>query len=124
MYLSKTYQGKVHDKKICDEEKCEFPEELILLQDLGFVGHKPPNLTIRMPTRASKLKPLTVLQIENNAEISRQRVKVEHAISGIKRSRIVKDKLRSRKNYLDDLVMEIACGLHNFRVRKRTVLIF
>lgn len=72
-----------------------------------------------MPTRASKLKPLTVLQKENNKVISSQRVKVEHAISGVKRSRIVKDKLRSRKNNNEDLVIEIACGLHNFRVRKR-----
>ena len=76
-----------------------------------------------MPTRASKLKPLTVLQKENNTEISSQRVKIEHTISGVKRSRIVKDKLRSRKNNQDDLVMELACGLHNFRVRKRNALI-
>ena len=76
-----------------------------------------------MPTRASKLKPLTVLQKENNSEISSQRVKIEHAISGVKRSRIVKEKLRSRKNNQDDIVMEIACGLHNFRVLKRTALI-
>jgi DDE superfamily endonuclease len=75
-----------------------------------------------MPAKASKLKPLTVLQKENNTKISSQRVRVEHAISGVKRSRIVKDKLRSRKNNQDDLVMEIACGLHNFRVRKRNPL--
>lgn len=76
-----------------------------------------------MPSKASKLKPLTVLQKEINTAISSERVKIEHAISGVKRSRIVKDKLRSRKNNQDDLVMEIACGLHNFRVRKRNAII-
>lgn len=117
--MSKTYEGKVHDKKICDLEQCKFPKEIILLQDLGFIGHKPANVIIKMPAKASKLKPLTLIQKENNKAISSQRVKVEHAISGVKRSRIVKDKLRSRKNNSDDLVIEIACGLHNFRVRKR-----
>ena len=51
--------------------------------------------------------------------MSRIRVKVEHAISGIKHSRIVKDILRNTKDYFSDLVMLVACGLHNFRVDHR-----
>jgi hypothetical protein len=47
------------------------------------------------------------------------RVRVEHAIAGIKRSRIVKDILRNTKDNFSDLVMLIACGLHNLRVRYR-----
>jgi hypothetical protein len=41
---------------------------------------------------------------------------VEHAIAGIKRCRIVKDVLRLTSDGIADLVMEIACGLHNLRV--------
>jgi hypothetical protein len=44
---------------------------------------------------------------------------VEHAISGIKRSRVVKDILRNTKDDFSDLVMVIACGLHNLRVDQR-----
>jgi hypothetical protein len=44
---------------------------------------------------------------------------VEHAISGIKRSRSVKDVLRNTKGGFSDLVMVIACGLHNLRVDHR-----
>ena len=73
-----------------------------------------------MPFKASKKKPLTENQKLISKAISTRRVKVEHAISGIKRSRIVKDNLRSRANGLDDIVMEIACGLHNFQVKSRT----
>jgi hypothetical protein len=36
-------------------------------------------------------------------------------LSGVKRCRIVKDVFRNTKENYDDLVMEIACGLHNFR---------
>ncbi len=41
---------------------------------------------------------------------------VEHAIAGVKRCRIVKEVLRLTRDGIADLVMEIACGLHNFRV--------
>jgi hypothetical protein len=41
---------------------------------------------------------------------------VEHAISGVKRCRLVKDVLRLTKAGISDGVMEIACGLHNLRV--------
>ena len=50
-----------------------------------------------------------------NTIISRVRIIVEHVIAGIKRFRIVKDVYRNTKQNFDDLVMEIACGLHNFR---------
>ena len=51
--------------------------------------------------------------------MSKIRVKVEHALSGVKRSRIVKDVLRNTKDDCSDMVMVIACGLHNFRVDHR-----
>jgi hypothetical protein len=44
---------------------------------------------------------------------------VEHALAGVKRSRIVKDILRNTKEELSDLAMVVACGLHNLRVRYR-----
>jgi hypothetical protein len=44
---------------------------------------------------------------------------VEHAIAGVKRSRVVKDVLRNTKDGFSDLAMVVACGLHNWRVQKR-----
>ena len=52
--------------------------------------------------------------------ISKVRIVIEHLIAGIKRCRIVKDVFRNTKVHFDDLVMELACGLHNFRVHFRT----
>jgi hypothetical protein len=48
---------------------------------------------------------------------------VEHARSGVKRSRSTKDILRNTKDDFSDLVMVIACGLHNLRraFRKRAL---
>ncbi len=47
------------------------------------------------------------------------RVRVEHSIGGSKRARIAKDILRNTKPHFSDLAMELACGLHNLRIRQR-----
>ena len=119
LYLSPTYEGRIHDKKICDEEPFEFQREIELLQDLGYQGHSPKNAVIQMPVKSSKYRKLTEQEKKENKIKSSRRVSVEHAISGIKRCRIVKDIFRYRRYGYDDLVMELACGLHNFRIENR-----
>ena len=56
-----------------------------------------------------------------NKEVSSLRVRVEHAMGGIKRSNIVSDIYRNRKEGFDNKVMFVATGLHNFRVDMRMV---
>ena len=51
-----------------------------------------------------------------NHFVSRVRIVVEHVMAGVKRCRIVKEVLRLTKAGMSDMVMEIACGLHNLRV--------
>jgi hypothetical protein len=46
-------------------------------------------------------------------------VRVEHALAGVKRARMVKDVLRNTKTQFSDLGMAVACGLHNLRVQVR-----
>lgn len=62
---------------------------------------------------------MTEKEKANNRKISKVCVRVEHAIAGIKRSRCVKDVLRNTKDGFSDLVMVIACSLHNLRVDHR-----
>lgn len=57
-----------------------------------------------------------------NKMISNVRIVVENVICGVKRSRIVKEPLRLTKEKISDVVMEIACGLHNLRVTFRQPL--
>jgi hypothetical protein len=85
-------------------------------QDTGFLGHNPKNVTVKMPTKKPKGKQLSEVQKKENKEISSFRILVEHAIGSVKKCRIVKDRFRCRKFGCDDLVMLIACGLHNFRI--------
>lgn len=113
--LGKTVEGKKHDKKTVDEEFIKFPDGTNLRDDSGFIGYEPPNVNIIQPTKKPKGGTLTDKQKKENRLISSVRVVVEHIISGVKRLHIVKQVFRNKKEGFDDLVMEIACGLHNFR---------
>src|SRR5262245_24145988 len=76
----------------------------------------------RKPARRKKKPPggqLTEAEKRTNRKLARLRVNVEHALAGVKRSRIVKDVVRNTKEGVSDSAMEAACGLHNLRVQNR-----
>jgi hypothetical protein len=115
IYLSKTVEGRKHDKKLADEETMEYPEGTVLQQDTGFQGYAPEGVTIKQPKKKPRGSELTKEEKEANRELSRVRVVIEHLISGAKRLRIVKEEMRLKVENVSDDVMEIACGTHNFR---------
>lgn len=117
--MSTTYPGKVHDKKIAEAEKISYPRNTTLYKDTGFQGYEPAKVKTKQPKKKPRKGVLTKSEKRTNKRISSVRVGVEHALSGAKRSRIIKDVLRNYKDEFSDLVMLIACGLHNLRVRYR-----
>ncbi|WP_317110957.1 transposase family protein [Chroococcidiopsis sp. SAG 2025] len=119
VFLSDTYEGKKHDKKIADEEEYQFPPESTLWQDTGFQGYAPDGVTIQQPKKKPRNAELSDLEKKKNQAISKVRVEVEHHIGGIKRCQIVVQKFRNRKEHYTDDVMETACGLHNLRLTHR-----
>jgi DDE superfamily endonuclease len=88
-----------------------------LLQDLGFLACTLERVAIIMPTRKPRGRELTRAQKAANRRIARRRVRIEHVNSSVKRWRLVHDTNRLRKAGVRDLVMEVCCALHNFRVR-------
>jgi hypothetical protein len=99
-----------------DRQPLMLPNGITLWQDTGFLGHIPENITVKMPTKKLKGNDLTDAQKQENRKISSFRILVEHAICGVKKCSIVKERFRCHKFGFDDLVMLIACGLHNFRI--------
>ncbi|WP_163176606.1 transposase family protein [Bacteroides sp. 51] len=95
------------------------PQRYRLWQDTGFVGHKPEGVQVCMPIKKPKGKELTEIQKKENKRISGIRIKVEHAIGGVKKCRIVKERFRCHKFEFEDMVILLACGLHNFRITQR-----
>ena len=119
LLLTPTCEGKKHDKKIADETGLVLPRGSKLCQDNGFQGYSLPGVIIIQPTKKPRGKELTPEQKESNRRISSLRIRVEHAIGGVKRYRIVKDQVRAWKDNFRHRVMETCCGLHNFRLNFR-----
>ena len=118
-YLSRTFAGRIHDKRICNEEDYPFPPGCVLFKDLGFQGFEPDGVRTYQPKKKPRGRDLTAEEKAENTMISRIRILVEHVIAGVKRCRIVHDVFRNTTAHFEDLVMEIACGLHNFRTTWR-----
>ena len=117
LFLSETVGGHVHDKRIADATPYPLPAGSRLLQDLGFVAFTLPEVEILMPMKKPRGQSLTLDQQRVNRSLNERRLRIEHVNSSVKRCRIVKDRIRLWKRGIRDLVMEICCALHNFRVR-------
>ena len=117
LFLSDTHGGRVHDKRIADATPYPLPARSRLLQDLGFLAFTLPHVEIRMPTKKPRGAELTREQERANQALHQRRLRIEHVNSSVKRCRIVKDRIRLWKRGVRDLVMEVCCALHNFRVR-------
>lgn len=117
LFLSDTYEGSVHDKRIADTTPYPLPKGSELLQDLGFLAFQLEDVTISMPAKKPKGGALTAEQKASNQALARRRVRIEHVNSSVKRCHIVKYTCRLTKDTARDVVMEVCCALHNFRVR-------
>jgi len=117
LFLSDTYGGRVHDKPIADATPSPLPAGSRLVQDLGFLAFTLPQVEILMPTKKPRGQELTLEQQLANQALHHRRLRIEHVNSSVKRCRVVKDRIRLWKDGVRDLVMELCCALHNFRVR-------
>lgn len=117
LYLSPTYAGSVHDKKMCDLEQLTFSKNAMVIMDLGFMGLSSETAKIIVPCRRRKNQMLNEQQKQANKWISKVRVKVEHIIACVKIFRKVKEKFRGRLYAREDRVMLVACALHNLKLK-------
>lgn len=115
-YLSPTFPGSCHDKAIANEFPISLPPNSVLRQDLGFIGHAPQGVLIEQPFKKPKNGGLTFAQKLFNKMLAATRVVIEHANSGVKRLKVVKDTIRVHSTAIRDMVMAVACSLHNLRV--------
>jgi hypothetical protein len=118
-FLSDTVEGKKNDKRLADESGYCVPKDSVLAQDAGFQGFHLEGVSILQPKKKPRGRELSYVDKVRNRLIAGIRVRIEHAIGSVKRYRIVKDKSRNWKPGFRDLVFDICCGLHNFRLNFR-----
>ena len=117
LFLSATYVGSTHAKRIAEGTPSPLPAGSRWLQALGCLALTRPQGDVIMPMKKPRGRALTRAQNAANRRIARRRVRIEQVNSRVKRCRIVHDPCRLRKAGVRDLVREVSGALHNFRVR-------
>ena len=121
-YISHSCSGRVHDYKLLkislNAETDWFLTKEILV-DSGYTGFDKDykTNTISIPYKKTKNKPsLSDEEKEHNRAIAKKRIFVENSISGLKRYRILSNKLRMHLIDLYDEVLGVCAGLWNFNL--------
>jgi DDE superfamily endonuclease len=118
-FLSAPCEGKANDKSLAELEGYRLPPGSYLDQDMGFQGFVLAGVTIVQPKKKPRGGELTPPEQATNRRISSIRIRIEHAIGGVKRDRMVKDNIRLLKDGIRDTMMETCCGFHNYRLQYR-----
>jgi hypothetical protein len=117
LLLSYTSEGKSSDKSLAELAGDTLPASSCLYQEKGFQGFYLQDVPIVQPKRKPPGRELTPPENATNRRNSSLRIRIEHAIGGVKRHRIVKDTIRLLKGGFRDAVIDTCCGLHNFRLQ-------
>lgn len=121
--LTDAYVGSSHDFSMFKDEKLgdDLPSKTPVYVDTGFEGifGEAPQANIRKPKKKKKGRKLNGGEMLGNRMISKERVKVEHSIGGLKKFRIASDKFRGI-NFSNTEVFKVTSGLWNLQVEKRS----
>ena len=125
VYLSKLEVGKVHDYRILKNNfspSVDWFSKLAVHIDLGYQGFESDYLakTVLIPFKKNKgEKELSDLKKAYNRKLAQWRVGIEHAIGGMKRYRILAERIRLKSTDQMNMILEVCAGLWNLRIRLR-----
>ena len=116
LVLGPSRRGARHDKKLADKDGMlrNIPPEVSVLADSGFQGGVHAKLCL--PHKRSKNRPLDDESRDWNRLLASIRVRVEHAIGGMKRFGVASGIYRSRKPGTDDKFNLLSAGLWNYHL--------
>lgn len=121
IYLGETRPGSEHDYELLKKSGLidGIPKDRNIYVDMGFQGIRtryPKHERIIIPTKKPKKKELSDTQKSQNRVVSQARIRVEHAIGGIKRLNCLSDTYRNRKENFEDQIMLIGTALWNYHL--------
>lgn len=122
--VSKSYQGRIHDKTILLKEKTldKLPDGIKKYLDRGYqkIKKEYPTHTIILPYKKNRWKKeLTRSEKIYNTKASKVRIKVEHALSRMKKYTILSQTYRSDEDQYNHHFRNVA-ALCNFRLTTKT----
>ena len=105
--------GKTHDFKLYQQSRVATLARPECLADSEYLGLKKRHDNSCLPSKKSKLHPLTHGQKQDNRQLSRERFVIEHIIRSVKIFRILADRYRNwRKRF--GLRFNLIAALYNF----------
>jgi hypothetical protein len=115
--ISKTVEGKRHDKQLCEDDGLilRAPPGATGGGDSGYEGARELNPQIKfvLPFKKPRGKELTESQKETNRAFSSVRVRVEHVIGALKHFDILAERYRGRSP-IEDCSLKNIAALYNF----------
>tara|TARA_B100000676_G_C17612139_1_gene597370 strand:- start:155 stop:589 length:435 start_codon:yes stop_codon:yes gene_type:complete len=119
--LSPTPPGARHDYALLKAWNFppRLPPDVVCWTDSGFQGMKKdyPHLSILQPKKKPQGRPLDAVDQFINTQKARIRIRVEHAIGGVKRLAAVAQPYRNHRPQMEDPLMLVAWGLWNFHLK-------
>lgn len=118
LVLTPTKSGRRHDKRLWDKSGLPraIPDGVTVWADTGFLGTERDHPNTQMPKKASKNRPLTEADKQNNRIISGLRIVAEHAIGGMKRMGAAAGIYRNRIANTDDRLFLVSAGIWNLHL--------
>jgi len=117
--VSKTVEGRMHDKTLLEETGLllKAPPGSKGLGDSAYEGVRKTHrwLSLVTPLKKKPGKERTIAEKQTNRVLSSLRVRVEHAIGKLKINRILKDQFRGKLAFADLVFQNCAC-LYNFKL--------
>lgn len=108
--VSVAYPGRVHDKKLYDQEPVQRPPEVPAKGDSGYQGSD-----LQIPHKKPQGGHLTPQQKAQNRQHARERIVVEHAIGRMKIFQILAQRFRNALSR-HTLIFKNVAGLANLRL--------
>jgi IS5 family transposase len=106
-------RGPVHDFALYQRSNLELHESLEVLADSGYQGLSKLHEKGKTPRKKPRKSDLTDEQRQNNRELARRRVVVEHVIRSLKIFRILAERYRNRRRRFP-LRFNLVAGLYNY----------
>lgn len=123
-FLSPTRNGRIHDLTMLKKDAIApyIPREYSLWVDKGYTGIGSlfrNEVSIHIPRKKSKKRPLTSLEKSENQAINSLRMPVEHAIGGMKRYGCMQVPIRNKDPKLENQLPLLCAGLWNFHLDRK-----
>lgn len=122
LHVSRSVAGSVHDYKLFHRAGVDssLPATYGLRVDKGYQGIRRgyAHRRVEIPTKASKLHPLSKAEKRENRRLASARIAVEHTIGRVKKYAVIGQTYRHQLADYDD-VMRVVCGLVNLRTQAR-----